>query len=103
MTDIPERSIDPPEPWPCRHIKGEGCEGCDSRGTDECPNEEEEAPMSEWIPVEDRLPEETCRVLAYHKGFGVFEAGYDKRNNWGSLRTSITHWMPLPEPPKEAP
>ena len=44
MTDIPERSIDPPEPYPCRHVKGEGCEGCDYRYSPDCPkyiNEEE--------------------------------------------------------------
>ncbi len=35
--DLP---IDPPPPWPCNHVKGEGCEGCDARNTDECPNME---------------------------------------------------------------
>jgi len=41
MTPIPDPPIDPPEPYPCRHVGTEGCQGCDARNTDECPNEEE--------------------------------------------------------------
>jgi hypothetical protein len=53
-----------------------------------------------WISVEDRLPEESCIVLVYHKGLGVMVSFYDKKINWGILRASITHWMPLPDPPE---
>lgn len=61
---------------------------------------------SEWISVEERMPEDGSEVLAsvdensddcglhvcvYHDGtFERSEAGYV----WG-----VTHWMPLPEPP----
>jgi len=41
MTDIPI-PVEEPEPFPCRHIKGEGCESCDDRGTEACPNNNDE-------------------------------------------------------------
>ena len=63
----------------------------------------------EWIKVEDRLPGKGTwsgdRVLVYteegytHTGFYEGEeAGewWDKFNDSGL----ITHWMPLPDPPK---
>lgn len=85
--------------------------------------------MSEWISVYDRLPEEngdylTARtskwrdvlidVLSFAKdlhktGYVDFEdyeyigkAGwYDYDSDWGYYDLdSVTHWMPLPEPPK---
>lgn len=64
--------------------------------------------MSEWISVKDRLPENGKIVLAYSKEKGVtfthrlwfhqtdrpFVIEYE-----GMVK--VTHWMPLPEPPKE--
>ena len=52
-----------------------------------------------WISVKDRLPEKTGLVLGYDIGFGVLLVYYEVgviRSGW----QSITHWMPLPEPPK---
>lgn len=67
---------------------------------------------SKWISVEDRLPEETRvpkDVLVYHKlgncGIYVDRAWYDSdKNKWRSalsMNMKVTHWMPMPEPPKE--
>lgn len=65
--------------------------------------------MSEWINVDERLPETNRSVLAYRSGKGVgnfyingqFEWMLD---GWGvnTSRTfdDITHWMPLPPPPE---
>ena len=41
MTDLQDPPVEMEEPWPCRHVGGEGCEGCDSRNKPECPDEEE--------------------------------------------------------------
>ena len=67
--------------------------------------------MSEWISVKDRLPDEknpvlmwsrrsrtvpTCAACQYelwdwHPEYSPHDYGLEM----------ITHWMPLPEPPKE--
>lgn len=63
--------------------------------------------MSEWISVEDRLPENKTAVLIHderHKhtlGGPLFKAMYfaNSERHWGE-HIGVTHWMPLPEPPK---
>ena len=57
-----------------------------------------------WIPVTERLPETTslCIVTKYRVPFLAWYTG----KNWRAADTvsvvdGITHWMPLPEPPKE--
>ncbi len=56
----------------------------------------------EWISVEDRLPDEEVGSLVYahctRPAFlrdGVWLACWDMREV-----SRVTHWMPLPEPPK---
>jgi hypothetical protein len=60
----------------------------------------------QWIPVSERLPENQQRVIVncekcpmvmgwlmfgeWHTDFGRMYRNYE-----------VTHWMPLPEPPKE--
>jgi hypothetical protein len=68
-----------------------------------------------WIPVTERLPEKGGRYLAltpgYLKGFDQYDAWliyyhpesdfYDTYPQWGDIpMDDVTHWMPLPEPPK---
>ena len=56
---------------------------------------------SEWISVEDRLPEDDVQVLACTKHGKAFSA-HCKKGKWRvSHSIKITHWMPRPEPPKE--
>lgn len=76
-------------------------------------------PKRRWIPVTERLPGQEGRYLVVHPlhnrvpwvtvmYFGVPD-GYDKGicfyiadNEWGDIPCDyVTHWMPLPEPPKE--
>lgn len=72
--------------------------------------------MSEWISVKDRLPEDGQKVLAFGGGerryycvakfFKHFNDGGDfwhlgAKDRKYSPGYKITHWMPLPEPPKE--
>jgi hypothetical protein len=74
------------------------------------------APTQKWISVKERLPERNCEVLAYY-GFeregsddlGYMSMGvlayyaYDRIPHFQheSSGARVTHWMPLPEPPKE--
>jgi hypothetical protein len=64
-----------------------------------------EAQQPKWISVKDRLPEEDDVVVAwleinaglilvYHDG-AFYDLAFDKPT------MIVTHWMPLPEPPKE--
>lgn len=69
-----------------------------------------------WIPVTERLPEEERQVLAYYgfnHGDGDLEMmfmqvldyyAHDPKPHFqheGTNGMTVTHWMPLPEPPKE--
>lgn len=69
--------------------------------------------MSEWISVEDRLPEDLEPVLGYFKGHGcavcTFDFSVEVFVNDGlqahlsdsvpldELAEQPTHWMPLPD------
>ena len=77
-------------------------------GLVEAKNTIDSAPEPEWIPVTERLPEYGENVLAYlenkttvlRRYNGFFEKTLGVRH--GKLVSlDVTHWMPLPEPPKE--
>lgn len=65
--------------------------------------------FQKWIPVSERLPEQHSSVIVYRKtkrfsmlhyssalGFHFYDS------EWGDVTVDdVTHWMPLPEPPKE--
>lgn len=57
-----------------------------------------------WISVKDRLPEKTMLVLGVVHGH-VGELAYINNRNLFERRErpieGATHWVPLPEPPKE--
>ena len=59
--------------------------------------------QSEWISVDERLPDESaCYLVNIINHFGldaVTFTYYTKNYGWGVL--DVTHWMPLPEPPKQ--
>lgn len=68
------------------------------------------ATSSGWFSVKDRLPEPDTKVLVYGRNeYGVYciTCLYSAHRKWlYHNRTTadgetITHWMPLPEPPKE--
>jgi len=66
----------------------------------------------EWISVKDRLPEDDQCVLMFEKGqdclptIGWYEergciAGFYVSSSFTNIRMHVTHWMPLPQEPKE--
>ena len=78
----------------------------------------EEAQQMRWIPVEERLPEENVTVLAFNADphaekyvlaryravvhFGYCWCQFDQEyDSWCASCWKVTHWMPLPQPPKE--
>ena len=52
-----------------------------------------------WIPVTERLPEKEGTYIVHGNLGGVFGLFYDDMLS-GSFKQMVTHWMPLPEPPK---
>ena len=78
-------------------------------------NEKLKAQVPRWIPVEERLPGDADGLVVMTDGecvhpsygtamfmleekLGVFAP--TKKKPWGYMQ--VTHWMPLPQPPKEA-
>lgn len=65
--------------------------------------------MSEWIGVRDSLPDIGKRVLVYvcrgdaKIDIDMLDPDYvDTPEPWFTYcKDAITHWMPLPKPPKE--
>lgn len=67
-----------------------------------------------WISCSERMPNDKQYVWCWGKSYGwtecnTFEGYYDwSRNKWWAVTddgeepaSKVTHWMPLPEPPKE--
>ena len=59
-----------------------------------------------WVSIEERLPESYEDVLLYCQEFGVQMLGFVNENDRffqiGFSQTfGITHWRPLPKPPKQ--
>lgn len=62
--------------------------------------------VQEWIPVKDRLPENVKEGLLIALRWGAVDIGWCEDGRWGSEFVDeyedgeVTHWMPLPQPPK---
>lgn len=62
-----------------------------------------------WIPVAERMPEKDVDVLVWNgchiwvSDFFTWHIGSIGIDSWRKPQYSAdpTHWMPLPEPPKE--
>lgn len=105
----------------CGDAKCHDCRGCAYDGTT-CDNElnndalayiqQLEAQQPCWISVNDRLPERgiTRCIIAIKLGNGLkgtlcarYNADLKSWSGWYNDRitSEVTHWMPLPQPPKE--
>jgi len=95
-------------------------EACPYLGTEMCDNKAEKAADAieelskpRWIPVEERLPETGVDVLVmfpHNMAVASRDMGEWVVNSGDGWCTDVnlsddekepTHWMPLPEPPKE--
>ena len=64
--------------------------------------------VQEWISVDDRLPEEKANCIVYYQhsycdndGYWAIEmCFYDGEKFQLNPAYKVTHWMPLPQPPK---
>lgn len=56
-----------------------------------------------WVNVKDGLPKENKRVLVHVVNAPTLDVDTDRivGGQWVRWAGSITHWMPLPEPPKK--
>ncbi|EEO5603462.1 DUF551 domain-containing protein [Salmonella enterica] len=62
-----------------------------------------------WIPVSERMPEESGRYWCYvEEQNSLGKSHYQWNCSWNgqawsdrALSGRVTHWMPLPEPPQE--
>lgn len=85
---------------------------------DHAPTVETVPAIGGWISVKDRLPENELMVIGYTPVDGYMFIGFHKTEvafgyDWSSwyiitsmrstkkITKKVTHWMPLPEPPKE--
>lgn len=66
--------------------------------------------VQRWIPVSERLPGNEKVLITngdivmrgYRRPDGVWKYGTELNAEWENISTwPVTHWMPLPEPPKE--
>jgi hypothetical protein len=61
--------------------------------------------MMEWISVKDRLPEKNTTVIVCSISDGhiqIKDFKGDEKNWITNYLEKVTHWMPLPEPPKDS-
>ena len=66
-------------------------------------------PVNQWISCKDKMPEHGVTVLIYTGNHTISLAWYDKDMGYFYICDSdykynpldVTHWRPLPEPPKE--
>lgn len=64
---------------------------------------EDVAPRAEWISVRERLPDENGRFLTVDEKGDMMVCFWEKHFGWFAMvcnKNAITHWMPLPDPPK---
>lgn len=73
-------------------------------------NERMKAQVPRWIPVEERKPKLSDNPILIYKAWDgranfIGTAWYSSFHGWiptnGTKINGITHWMPLPKPPKE--
>lgn len=64
-----------------------------------------EAKIPQWISAKERLPEKEGKCIVCTAKGSIYCTRFKAYGGGGNFQTDtnthITHWMPLPEPPKE--
>ena len=85
----------------CKHIH-KSCNLAENIADDLIAND---VTVQQWIPVSERLPEESGEYLTYcgeYDGICVLYCEVLKTKiKWRTKWKEVTYWQPLPEPPKE--
>ena len=101
----------------CASTFCESCEKCShSNEHGDCYNglkrsaadaiEELQSQLPKWIPVTERLPDYDKAVLCHCRANIIETLCLENDGHWYGysgryMKGFVTHWMPLPEPPKE--
>ena len=94
-----------------KQIEDFHCKGCDNYNfvrcracwVDDTLSYLDEAPtVGGWISVKDRLPNVAGWYLVFYNG-SKMQVAFFKGKKWpfDNHYHKVTHWMPLPEPPKD--
>lgn len=83
----------------CSLWRREECQDASCFQLDGCDYYREAA--AKWIPVTERLPEKHEWVLVCSRLVKMRTDFISNDGHWYAT-PDVTHWMPLPEPPKEA-
>ena len=103
LTDFDEMGFAPTTPCPNPEAYAIDWKNKLTKALEDCRKQ------SEWISVDERLPDTQQEVLTYSECNGVRSAllivAKDDIKTWylctsNKLSISVTHWMPLPEAPK---
>ena len=103
-------------PFPKQHDCNGCCKRCYEISISEMLYDAGYRKQSEWISVDERLPDEGGKYVVYRKLYtGLssvdiinYDTNYDGHamwyfvdSDWGDCEVNnVTHWMPLPEAPK---
>jgi len=61
--------------------------------------------LSEWISIDNQLPKVAEDVIVFSEDKYQIDIGFLMNKKWYSDRgelPTVTHWMPLPNPPEVA-
>lgn len=63
-----------------------------------------------WVKCSEQMPEETCDIIVVSDGIVMSGVSYSRKKGFylqaleydaNEPIDDVTHWMPLPEPPRE--
>ena len=95
------------ECWDCPHHSDD--DPCDAYGATADMLIAHGVTVQKWISVEDKLPDSKVNCIVHYRhsycecdGYWAIGSCFYNGNNFEvGLAYKVTHWMPMPKPPKE--